>query len=103
MGFFDALFGGSSIDADRVKALVAAGSPILDVRTPDEFASGHVHGARNLPVQSLPQRIGEVGPKDVPVIVYCRSGGRSASAASMLRAAGYTEVIDVGPMSAFPR
>ena len=103
MGLFSGWFGGAVVDAARVKALVAAGSPVLDVRTPEEFAAGHVPGARNLPVQGLVARIGELGPRDVPVVVYCRSGARSASAASMLRQAGYAEVIDVGPMSAFPR
>jgi rhodanese-related sulfurtransferase len=77
---------------------VAEGATLLDVRTPEEFAAGHVDGARNIPVQVLGGRL-----RDVPkgrVVVYCRSGGRSASAAALLRQAGY-EVFDVGPMSAY--
>lgn len=104
MGFLSSMFGGgSSVDEARVKAVVAAGGRILDVRGPDEFGGGHVEGALNIPVQVLAGRLSEVGPKDQPVIVYCRSGGRSAQATSILKGAGWTEVIDVGPMSAFPR
>ncbi len=103
MGLFSSLFGGASLDMARVKEVVGAGAKVLDVRTPEEFAGGHVPGAINIPVQVLGGRISEVGPKDKPVVVYCRSGGRSASAASMLKQAGYAEVLDVGPMSAFPQ
>lgn len=72
---------------------------LLDVRTHEEFVSGHVRGANNIPVQELGRRIGEV-PKNHKVVVYCRSGGRSAQASAMLKAAGY-EVLDIGPMSAW--
>ena len=43
----------------------------------------------------------EVGPTDVPVVVYCHSGRRSATAGEMLEDAGYVEVYDLGPMSAW--
>jgi phage shock protein E len=78
---------------------VAEGALLLDVRTPQEFAAGHVDGAKNIPVQDLARRIAELGaPRQV--VVYCRSGGRSASAAQILRQAGH-DVLDVGPMSAY--
>lgn len=78
---------------------VAAGALLLDVRTTGEFASGHVDGARNIPVQDLAQRMTELGaPRQV--VVYCRSGGRSATAAQLLRQAGH-DVLDVGPMSSY--
>lgn len=79
--------------------LVAKGALLLDVRTPSEFASGHLANAVNIPVQELEQRIGEAGPKDRPIVVYCRSGRRSAMAKSMLEKAGYAKVLDIGPMS----
>ncbi|MFO0709803.1 MAG: rhodanese-like domain-containing protein [Sandaracinus sp.] len=72
---------------------------LLDVRTHMEFTSGHLRGANNIPVQELGQRMAEV-PKNRKVVVYCRSGGRSAQAAAMLKSAGY-EVLDIGPMSAW--
>ena len=83
------------------RALVAKGARLLDVRTPEEFAAGHVEGARNVPLDELEKRMSEAGPKDQPVVVYCQAGGRSAQAAKILRANGYTQVIDLGPMSAW--
>jgi rhodanese-related sulfurtransferase len=68
---------------------------LLDVRTPAEFASGHISGAINIAVEELPQRLAEV-PQGQPVIVYCRSGNRSASAVRILAGAGYTPVYDLG-------
>src|SRR5690606_10226025 len=80
--------------------LVADGALLLDVRTPGEFADGHVAGALNIPVQELEARVAELDPAR-SVVVYCRSGNRSGTAASMLRARGF-EVTDIGPMSAWP-
>ena len=78
---------------------VAAGAVLLDVRTPGEFSEGHLQGARNIPVQELANRLAEL-PKGSDVVVYCRSGGRSAVARQMLEGRGHT-VLDVGPMSAY--
>ena len=77
---------------------VKSGALLLDVRTPEEFRAGHVDGARNIPVQELARRLGELGPKTQHVVVYCKSGGRSGAAAQMLRSQGYA-VTDVGAMS----
>ncbi|MBX7100576.1 MAG: rhodanese-like domain-containing protein [Myxococcaceae bacterium] len=82
------------------RQLVAQGALLLDVRTPEEFLCGHVEQALNIPVHELPQRLGEVGSTTRPVVVYCRSGGRSAAAAQLLRRAGY-DVSDIGPMAAW--
>lgn len=79
---------------------VGQGALLLDVRSPLEHASGHIPGSVNIPVQELPQRLGELGPTQRPVVVYCRSGARSGHAAQLLRAAGY-DVHDIGPMSAW--
>ncbi len=75
-------------------ALVAAGGTLLDVRTQAEFDARHLDGALLIPVDELGSRIAEV-PTGQPVVVYCRSGARSARAATMLREAGY-EVHDLG-------
>lgn len=88
----------SSTDARR---LVAAGARLVDVRSPEEFSAGHLPGARNIPVDELSGRLDEIGPRDQPVVVYCASGGRSASAARMLAGAGFTRVHNLGPMSAW--
>jgi len=85
------------------QASVAVSQPsamVLDVRTPEEFAQGHVPGARNLPVQELAQRFTELGAdKHVDIIVYCRSGARSALAARMLVEQGFTRVTDIGSIN----
>lgn len=72
---------------------------LLDVRTPGEYAQGHVEGAINVPLQTLPAGAASVD-REHPVVVYCQSGGRSAQARSILGAEGYT-VYDLGPMSAW--
>ncbi len=66
----------------------------LDVRTPEEYQSGHVPTAKNIPIQVLSQRLAEV-PKDVKVFVYCESGVRSTKAAKILHDAGYTNIVNM--------
>ncbi len=68
---------------------------LLDVRTPEEFASGHIPGAVNISVDALAQRLSEV-PQEAPVVVYCRSGNRSNQATQILDQAGYTQIYDLG-------
>ena len=85
----------------QAKQAVAHGALLLDVRTPEEFAQGHIPGALNIPVDQLRARLDEVGAKDRTIVLYCRSGRRSATAASMLQTAGYPHLIDIGPMTAW--
>jgi len=68
---------------------------LIDVRTPEEFASGHIQNAINISVETLQARLDEV-PGGTPVVVYCRSGNRSASAAQILIENGYQQVYDLG-------
>lgn len=68
---------------------------LIDVRTPQEFADGHIPGAVNIPVDALASRLAEV-PQGQPVVVYCRSGNRSATASQILAGAGYTSIYDMG-------
>lgn len=68
---------------------------IVDVRGPDEFAGplGHIADASNMPVGELPQRLMEINAlKDKPVILVCRTDKRSATAAALLRDAGFRDV-----------
>lgn len=80
------------------RQVVAQGAMLLDVRTPAEFAAGHVRGAVNIPVDDLERRIGELGAVGSPLVVYCHSGRRSARATRLLKGHGYNEVIDIGAM-----
>ena len=82
------------------RQMVKEGALLLEVRTPAEYASGHVEGATNIPVQELNFRMSEVGDKKRPVVVYCRSGARSAAAAGLLRSNGY-DVVDIGGIGAW--
>jgi phage shock protein E len=64
---------------------------MLDVRTPEEYAQGHIPGVTLIPLDQLESRLSEV-PKDKTLIVTCRSGNRSAQAAELLRQKGYADV-----------
>jgi rhodanese-related sulfurtransferase len=83
----------SSIAPAALAARIEAGSAprILDVRSPEEFASGHVPGAVNVPHDQLASRLAEV-PKDKDVVIYCRSGRRTGLAAELLAANGYSRL-----------
>ena len=67
------------------------GAVIVDVRPNTEFATGHLPNARNIPVEDISKRMGEL-PAGKPVIVVCGSGNRAGKAASALRTAGRQEV-----------
>ncbi|MFX7862343.1 rhodanese-like domain-containing protein, partial [Acinetobacter baumannii] len=64
------------------------------MRTPQEFAQGHVPGAVNLPLQEIAAWANKL-PKDKPVYLYCRSGNRSRQAAEVLKKKGYTNLFNV--------
>lgn len=83
----------------KARSLVEGGARLVDVRTPGEFAGGHIEGAVNVPLQELDARLGEVGEKARPVVLYCASGMRSASAARLLKRAGFQDVHDLGAIS----
>jgi phage shock protein E len=81
----------------QLREMAEGGAMLLDVRSPAEHASGHVFGSLNIPLQNLASKIGDL-PKDktIPIIVYCASGMRSGSAATILQASGYTNVTNGG-------
>ncbi len=68
---------------------------LIDVRTAEEFRTGHIPGAVNISLQSLPERMATL-PKEEPIVLYCRSGARSNNAAQMLKRAGFEDVRDLG-------
>jgi rhodanese-related sulfurtransferase len=95
----------AAIEPSDLAARIAAGTApvILDVRTPDEFAAGHIPGAVNAPLSELADRL--VGLKLSPtqeIVVHCQHSGRAAKAESMLLKSGYTNVRDLtGHMEAW--
>lgn len=83
-----------------VSALGASAKTVLiDVRTAEEFAAGHLDGALNIDYQVVAQRIGGAGvAKDDEVILYCRSGRRASIALETLKGMGYQHVLNYGGM-----
>jgi rhodanese-related sulfurtransferase len=79
------------------------GAVILDVRSQGEFASGHIEGAINIPVDVLTQNLFKLKDKNKTIIACCASGMRSASATSILKANGYTQVYNGGGWSSLKR
>jgi rhodanese-related sulfurtransferase len=84
------------VDGAEAKRLVAAGARLVDVRDAESFAGQHIPGAINIPVDEVAVRAAEIGPTSVSVVVYCRSGVRSAKAAAILAGLGYRHVYDLG-------
>ena len=87
--------------AELLKRLGQPGFVLLDVRTPEEFAAGHIAGAQNIDVEAddFAQRIETLDPKGA-YLVYCHSGRRSAMAAEQMASAGFTDIVDGGGMDA---
>ena len=78
-----------------LKELLRKGAQIIDVRSKEEFQTGHIHNSVNIPLQNLTHNLSKI-KKDKPVIVCCASGIRSASARSILKSNGFTEVYNGG-------
>lgn len=89
---FKKMLGFTSVDYDEI---LERGGIILDVRTPQEYQTGHILGSMNIPLQSLPLKLNELD-KNVPIITCCASGIRSASAKSILKANQFKEVYNGG-------
>ena len=93
MSWFSKILGAAEVP----RTPLPANALVIDVRSPGEYASGHVQGALNLPLERVAQDIGRVAPdKSLPVLMYCLSGGRSGSACRVLQQLGYQQVINGG-------
>lgn len=80
-----------------LEALERDDSVLIDVRTEQEYAEGALKGAARIETQNLGERIGSVAPdKNTPIVLYCRSGTRSAAAQNLLQGMGYSQVINAG-------
>ena len=85
------------IKIEQAAAKIEAGVQLLDVRTKEEWAEGHLKGAKWVPLaeEGFVEKAKAVLDPKKPVVVYCRSGGRSAKATKQLRDAGFTTVHDM--------
>jgi rhodanese-related sulfurtransferase len=79
------------IDIDEAARRHAAGTPVIDVREPDEYVDGHVPGAPLIPLGTVADRVGEF-PSSGEVLIICKVGGRSGKAAQYLRTQGVDAV-----------
>lgn len=79
-------------------AAIRDGSALLiDVRTPAEFAAGHIDGARPIPYEQIAAQIGALAPdKNASIVLYCHSGRRAGIAQQALLDLGYTHVVNAG-------
>jgi len=84
------------INPKTLKARLDAGEAItvIDVREAWELAITHVDFAQHIPMNSIPDRLADV-PHDVPVVIMCKVGGRSAQVAGYLQAQGYNNVLNL--------
>ncbi|MEP7108807.1 MAG: rhodanese-like domain-containing protein [Ferruginibacter sp.] len=93
MNIFKQLFG--SAPAVDLQSIIKEGAFLADVRTPGEFAQGHVRGSVNIPLDTVHAQLAKFKNKK-NIIVFCRSGARSSQAKSILVQNGFTNVINGG-------
>ena len=92
------------LTAEQAHERMESGDPlvILDVRTAEEYAEAHIPGAVLLPNEEIgTERPGELPDLEAEILVYCRSGNRSAKAAKKLVELGYTKVYDFGGINSW--
>ena len=87
--------------ADEKEILKDDKAMLIDVRTEEEYKEGHLKNAINIPYEKIVEVLDTFGTIDfnVPIVVYCKSGGRSSVAATSLVEAGYKNIYDLGAMS----
>jgi Rhodanese-related sulfurtransferase len=85
-----------------IKEKLGMGAKIIDVRSPGEFSSGAYPKAKNIPLDRIESRMGELS-KDKPLVLYCASGARSAQAVRILKRAGFSDVVSAGGLANMPR
>jgi len=88
-------------DPGAGKVAISRGAVLIDVRTPDEFAAGHLANATNIPVDEVATRLAEVAKLTnndlaIPIVLNCGTGQRAGRAQLTLAAAGYTSVVNGG-------
>lgn len=101
LGSAMALPAGSALASQRADAawkLIESGAMVVDVRTPEEFAQGHLDNAINIPLNTVETGFADIA-KDRSIVVYCRSGNRSGMAMESLVKQGFINVHNGGGLS----
>lgn len=99
LGFAWMMWRRRGLSAEQRSMVMARGAQVVDVRTPAEFRGGHIEGSKNIPLDSLQTRSGELD-RARPVVLCCASGSRSAMAVALLKRLGFTDVHNAGPWTA---
>ena len=100
MGLFD-LFKRANMDESVQLWRDTQGAILLDVRTKEEFAGGHIDGAVNLPLQLITRAEEQFPDLQTPIFVHCQSGARSAQAVRILKEMGYENAVNIGGMNSW--
>ncbi|WP_234124188.1 rhodanese-like domain-containing protein [Clostridium hydrogenum] len=89
----------NKINDEKLKEMLESSTPpiLFDVRTPEEYSTGHIPKSKNVPVQNFENSIKKMNLKtDSPIVVYCQSGMRSSKAYGILHQLGFKEVYNLG-------
>lgn len=100
MGFFD-FFRAPDINELVEQFRGTENSFLLDVRTREEYAQGHIPGSINLPLDEIARVADIISDRSAPLFVHCLSGGRSAAAVSQLERLGYTNARNIGGIASY--
>lgn len=100
MGFFS-FMKSSDINEGVKRFRETADAVLLDVRSRQEYAAGHIPGSRNLPLDQLDAVEDTIPDLHTPIFVHCLSGGRSARALAILKEMGYHEVSNIGGIGSY--
>lgn len=85
----------TSQDNEKLAKALKKKAFLVDVRTPGEFAEGHVQGSTNIPLDTVPENVKEFEDKD-EIVVFCRSGSRSGKAKEFLENQGVKNILNGG-------
>lgn len=89
----------NSISGSQLKEMMESSNPplLIDVRSPQEYSSGHIPGSKNITVQLLESELSQSSiALDTPIVLYCHSGARSSHGCNILSNLGYKHVYDLG-------
>lgn len=101
MGLFNFFGTGADINSGVRKCKADPGAVLLDVRTRQEYRSGHIEGSINIPLDTISSAEKKIKDKNTPLYVYCQSGARSRQAVSYLTQAGFAKAENIGGISRY--
>ncbi|MEZ0486727.1 rhodanese-like domain-containing protein [Fibrella aquatica] len=94
LNFLRTVFG--STGNNKLKQVLAQGAVVIDVRSPNEFATGHARGAVNIPLDQLKSKVIQLKSYQKPIVLCCATGMRSSQARLILLEQGITHMFDAG-------